>query len=1032
MLQLRFWYLLLILNFQIFSVHSFELPKFKFSDLNGPQKVQLLKALRELHATDSRESERVYSLKSYNESFLNLRSLENFLIPEAFAKESSINCLYAGWGSTLTKGYCARPSSNSSSSYDHGNCSDQELHCNPALFGHGLCIDISTQAARNNAFVNCEDKYKKDGRTFESVIGAMSEETFLSAVKQAEDICNNSSLKQSRTEMCSVIKKKFEQFIPQKTSPSHHQARRALSRENTEELSSSLESLVREIERNAKTLEEKCSDDPILASNRIICESAAHQILSDQKLADDIARKLNVQIQQGLYICSQPQTTMPSEDLSAGVSEAVAQMCSDEEIREKKASCGEEIKCAIASSVIGGLSGGLGTGLLAFSDSKCLSNENNCLVHLFTSLASYLISSIKSIFDLLAMGYDWAKEKGSEFWTWLTEAEDETSKAQENIQHLSEADVKAIEEDSAGWLSRTLSGVGDMLNEWIKTEVFCEQWSGVPNFSTCEKPMTSWACVSCGTMYTGMCQMAGPIVGLIGETVLTGGSVAALSKGSKGAKAAILAMKASPKYSQAMRTVKASSFVTRMTVGKSAILATARVEASAAIKLSGDALAQVAKAASSQYQKIAQSQHIARAGEVLKRLGETIPGKAAKVVIAVDDAAYAAGYQAVDKGIDSAARIVTTSSRSSRVADAVTPDISATRAAQAPTPSTSSSLSDLSQIKGRVGEISVVEAEMALNALQGSSKAEILRLGLAPKTSYIAPDGTQILLSEKFLIGNREAFLAYVIKDGQVFQRTIYKSNSQGIFRWTDGILRGHYSKGVGEEFMVLPPDFQKQLNQMKINEEPKILTGRDIQGVEIYNEDFRGLEDIKENAKDSTGIFEKTEGIGNVEKLPDFYITNGVQTSFPISTKSKKMSYDKPSEIRIKKPNLNPDFSNPVDSYEITTGTSGRVQVEVYKSKDASLSFTVMKDSAGKVWIADVYPNHSSLNQFGIPAKQPDLGDLAAPRWEYKIQVHPDYDRGIPNPMDSEYISNWNYVREIPVIQDYYRSKGLAVPAAE
>jgi hypothetical protein len=143
-------------------------------------------------------------------------------------------------------------------------------------------------------------------------------------------------------------------------------------------------------------------------------------------------------------------------------------------------------------------------------------------------------------------------------------------------------------------------------------------------------------------------------------------------------------------------------------------------------------------------------------------------------------------------------------------------------------------------------------------------------------------------------------------------------------------------------------------------------------------------------------------------------------------------MSYDKPSEIRIKKPNLNPDFSNPVDSYEITTGTSGRVQVEVYKSKDASLSFTVMKDSDGKVWIADVYPNHSSLNQFGIPAKQPDLGDLAAPRWEYKVQVHPDYDRGIPNPMDSEYISNWNYVREIPVIQDYYRSKGLAVPAAE
>lgn len=91
--------------------------------------------------------------------------LEKFnLIANAWAEsDSRYNCFYGGWPSIKKGKYCQNPS-RVNTSYEKNACKQNELQCQPLLFGKGLCAPGATQTDRNSSFSNCEKKFQQENK----------------------------------------------------------------------------------------------------------------------------------------------------------------------------------------------------------------------------------------------------------------------------------------------------------------------------------------------------------------------------------------------------------------------------------------------------------------------------------------------------------------------------------------------------------------------------------------------------------------------------------------------------------------------------------------------------------------------------------------------------------------------------------------------------------------------------------------------------------------------------------------------------
>ena len=146
-----------------------------------------------------------------------LQKVFNFrfhLIAEAMAA-GDFSCFYAGWPSksvTVTRGgkkkeLCNNPA-NQNPNYQNAErvnqCKSSEMACNPALFGTGLCVDISTRSKKNLAFSQCEQQFSSAGKSLANVaeeissgkIAAEADEMF----RLVSDVCGSGF--QSSTGMC--------------------------------------------------------------------------------------------------------------------------------------------------------------------------------------------------------------------------------------------------------------------------------------------------------------------------------------------------------------------------------------------------------------------------------------------------------------------------------------------------------------------------------------------------------------------------------------------------------------------------------------------------------------------------------------------------------------------------------------------------------------------------------------------------------------------------------------------------------------
>ena len=280
------------------------------------------------------------------------------------------------------------------------------------------------------------------------------------------------------------------------------------------------------IERDAQIFQSECSDFETAVTISENCIATATRIGESEQELSTLLSDLEANAFLAETHCGQGAGFSEiGEVLQVGevVEEAEQTQCLEEEVDAAKANCFKEIKCVLASAA------------LPFSMARqdgCVSRENNCLAHVATAALDLVWTTITDVGRLL-------KNAVVSGWKWMWGIEDETSDTQAAIQDLSDEDVEEASENPEGFFTRVMQGISTMFMEWVRTDLFCEEWEGEPHFGECTKPMKEWKCLGCGTKIKGICASFGAIGGLLLESFATGGVISALAKGARGASVAL-------------------------------------------------------------------------------------------------------------------------------------------------------------------------------------------------------------------------------------------------------------------------------------------------------------------------------------------------------------------------------------------------------------------------------------------------------------------------------------------------------------
>ncbi|WP_127717041.1 hypothetical protein [Halobacteriovorax sp. HLS] len=309
--------------------------------------------------------------------------------------------------------------------------------------------------------------------------------------------------------------------------------------------------------------------------------------------------------------------------------------------------------------------------------------------------------------------------------------------------------------------------------------------------------------------------------------------------------------------------------------------------------------------------------------------------------------------------------------------------------------------------------LSKEESFSLINQVHSESQRELInQYDLRPKV-FFQHHNIQVSLSKKFSRVEKERYhvLAYIKIGNEVFPRLVYHSNSHGVYRVLDGILDGWYSKGPGQNYISVPFFINKFLLENCIGESAR-RTKAELRELLEFGDDhlyyFNNYEVFEEN-------------IVSVLKGP----------AKPPLLDGNGMSKRHPEDI-FTKDGYEANFMDVKAKYKTTTKAAGLVNVVVYRSTNKKIDYTFMIDSAGKAWVSEVNSFIEELNKFGIAKKQYDVKDLLQPRWEYPEEIVVDYRSSISSPYKSSYRSNWNYLREIPLIKKWYEYNKLPLPIKE
>jgi hypothetical protein len=228
----------------------------------------------------------------------------------------------------------------------------------------------------------------------------------------------------------------------------------------------------------------------------------------------------------------------PGDDLSsqlqnlANVEQNLS--CTPQKKAAIKNQCPSDLTCALASSALG--MGGYLAELIVPAKAKpkdCHLGNDSCATQLATGFLKAAITFFEGAWDLLKILGKKAGKKMSEFWNWVSGAEAHSSTSQLAMAKASEDEdvFEMLMNDFSGTMGNIWRAFVGSMKEWVKSDVLCQKWQGIPRFSACEKPTESMDCISCKAIVNGLCSVTGTIVAEIFPAFLTGGLSIAAKQG---------------------------------------------------------------------------------------------------------------------------------------------------------------------------------------------------------------------------------------------------------------------------------------------------------------------------------------------------------------------------------------------------------------------------------------------------------------------------------------------------------------------
>jgi hypothetical protein len=261
--------------------------------------------------------------------------------------------------------------------------------------------------------------------------------------------------------------------------------------------------------------------------------------------------------------------------------------CSEKKKKEIWNNCGKDALCVLVASSIDTL-GPIANKIIpaSIAGKGCKNGQDSCLTQLATGFIKSVFGLFEGLWDLLKGAGKLVKKGITNAWNWVWGAEEKSSTSQLAAAKASENEgvFQMLRKDFGGTMSKIWSALVGSLKEWLASSVFCQEWSGTPQFSKCLRPAQGFDCTSCKAMITGVCSISGTIIAEIIPAFLTGGLVSAAKYGAQGASKIIKTFKISSKALKTIKASKVSKLINPITK------VTKVVKASKAVNLVADAI----------------------------------------------------------------------------------------------------------------------------------------------------------------------------------------------------------------------------------------------------------------------------------------------------------------------------------------------------------------------------------------------------------------------------------------------------------
>ncbi|CAF24141.1 hypothetical protein [Candidatus Protochlamydia amoebophila] len=278
----------------------------------------------------------------------------------------------------------------------------------------------------------------------------------------------------------------------------------------------------------------------------------------------------------------------------------------------------------------------------------------------------------------------------------------------------------------------------------------------------------------------------------------------------------------------------------------------------------------------------------------------------------------------------------------------------------------------------------------------------------------------------------RPLIFAFIEKENKLYPRLFWLSKSQATWRRLDKTFKDHIGKTrSGEERLLIPIRINLRFFEI-LNEQDDIQPldgslGNDFLQYVVAKSDkavkktprtkdkkYHIVQDEQTLVQDEDSSVQDESGPFSLKprETPENFFINGIPA---ISSKND-------FEDNAVKPN----FTKVERSQVITSAFYGRLRANVFLSNDENIRFLFLQNDLGHVFLAGAELINSPITRRGIRKKWVKLGSLSLPLKEYQKQFINEFisdseKEEIRQGEQLTYVQTWNYLREMPCIQNYY-----------